>query len=354
MNVFRPIFLFLFLLISTTGAFSQSDALFIPDDIFTASANYLPKDLLKTKSIVLIKMPEPEAGTRNSTWKKFAEGIHAYLRAVGIDAVWYFYFDDFYGGPDLSRAVSNALDTREIKYIIICRKKADLDYELYITAFNKNEYFFKKGQDALRLEANTLSIIHRELARLIDAKGLERENLMILETPEYFNWTSLIRGKRFEYYAVDLKLDKLAIPDFGSSEKKIIPINLPVRSGNTGSKSSDPVDTASLHNIFKIYPFEHHILPYDFDENALRKKGYQFVLLWIYETEPLIRHMLNYQPLKGNQKKDISPDPEKMVYKFYIKHIYTGDVYLGNVWDADPEWQKALENHLIHLIETVK
>ncbi len=354
MNFYRSIFLLLFSIAFSTWAFSQDTDVFIPDDMFNISPNYLPKDLLKTKSIALIKIPEQETGIRSITWKKFAMEMHAYLRALGVDAVWYFYFDDIYAGPDVSRAIANALTTREISNIIICRKKAELDYEIYVTAFNKTEYFFKKGQEAFRVEASTPALINRELARLINAKGLVRENLMILETPEYFNWPNLIRGKRFEYYAADLKLDKLAIPDFKTAGKEMIPINMPVATRSTSDGKSIPADTAVVHDIFKVYPFDYSFLPYDFDENALRKKGFQFVLLWLHETKPLIRQMLNYPTENGNSKNDTGTNAEEMVYKFYIKHIYTGDVYLGNTWDADPDWQKALKNYLQHLVETVK
>ena len=32
------------------------------------------------------------------------------------------------------------------------------------------------------------------------------------------------------------------------------------------------------------------------------------------------------------------------VYKFYIRHIPTGDVYAGSSWDAATDWQTALTN----------
>ena len=37
------------------------------------------------------------------------------------------------------------------------------------------------------------------------------------------------------------------------------------------------------------------------------------------------------------------------VYKFYIKHIYTGNVFLGKKWDAAPTWEEALNNYLDNL-----
>jgi len=42
------------------------------------------------------------------------------------------------------------------------------------------------------------------------------------------------------------------------------------------------------------------------------------------------------------------------VYKYYIKHIYSGDVYLGTGWDADETWQEALQNHMDNLLKALE
>lgn len=40
------------------------------------------------------------------------------------------------------------------------------------------------------------------------------------------------------------------------------------------------------------------------------------------------------------------PADEK-VFKFYFKHIESGNVFLGTKWDADTTWDQALWNHLM-------
>jgi hypothetical protein len=35
-----------------------------------------------------------------------------------------------------------------------------------------------------------------------------------------------------------------------------------------------------------------------------------------------------------------------MVYKFYFKHIDSGNIFLGTKWDADLTWQQALINQI--------
>jgi hypothetical protein len=39
-----------------------------------------------------------------------------------------------------------------------------------------------------------------------------------------------------------------------------------------------------------------------------------------------------------------------MVYKYYVKHINSGDIYLGEQWDGDDTWQDALFNHISLII----
>ena len=40
-----------------------------------------------------------------------------------------------------------------------------------------------------------------------------------------------------------------------------------------------------------------------------------------------------------------------MVYKYYVKHINSGDIYLGEQWDGDDNWQDALSNHITAIVD---
>jgi hypothetical protein len=35
-----------------------------------------------------------------------------------------------------------------------------------------------------------------------------------------------------------------------------------------------------------------------------------------------------------------------VVYKFYVRHIDSGNIFLGTKWDADTTWQDALKNFI--------
>lgn len=332
----------------------------IIDKLFTITENYLPDDLLKTKSIVLIKVPENEDDHRRGNWKKLAKEIHGYIIARGIDPVWYFNFDDIYAGPDLSKSIANSLITREVENIIVFDKNDERSYDMYVTTFNKNEYFFEHGQKSAKIHAATTAQINRSLAMLIDRKDLIDENLMFLDSPEYYNQSSLIRGKRFQHYATDLKLDKLAVPGIKNTGNNIIPVNFAVNDNVKGKAFiADSSDVSpKLQSILKQYPYQYDFIRYNFEEQTIRKKGYPFVLLWLHDTAPNIKHLLKYP--ENDKRTKIADDPghikdgDLLVYKFYVKHIYTGDIYLGTTWDADTNWQKALQNHLALLNKNIK
>jgi hypothetical protein len=38
---------------------------------------------------------------------------------------------------------------------------------------------------------------------------------------------------------------------------------------------------------------------------------------------------------------------EEPIYKFYMKSIEYGNIFLGNKWDADLTWQDALRNYIL-------
>ncbi|MCK5370886.1 MAG: hypothetical protein KAQ62_26380, partial [Cyclobacteriaceae bacterium] len=43
-----------------------------------------------------------------------------------------------------------------------------------------------------------------------------------------------------------------------------------------------------------------------------------------------------------------------MVYKYYVKHINSGDIYLGEQWDGDDNWQDAFNNHITVLLRKLE
>ena len=318
----------------------------------------VPKDLLTTKTVVLISLGNADERIRGD-WKSLAEEAHFYIRKLGIDAVLYFYIDDAIAGYDVQRAITTQLVNRDIRNILLLSKDNIEGREQYIgliTAFNKEPTYVSNNQAAWRSQTSDLEILFRNMARSIDQADLKSENLLIIDAPEYYRASDIIRGRRFEMFNTDLRIDRLAVPRF---------LDLPVPE-EQGAASTEAMTTIierenaenqernnRLQQIFASYPYQYEIVQYEYDEKKLLTKGFQFVLLRVSSSAENVRNLLGYNP-------NDNPDPaikdqliagERMVHKYYIKHINSGDIYLGEQWDAAEQWQDALYNHMSAIVE---
>ena len=108
----------------------------------------------------------------------------------------------------------------------------------------------------------------------------------------------MIRGKRFEIFNTDLRIDKLAIPKF---------IDLPVPDNAGAQSTADMVSVIVQENEKNLernsrieqqlinYPYAYEIVPYEYDEKKLLAKGFQFVLMRINSSGLDVRKMLGYE-----------------------------------------------------------
>lgn len=343
--------LFLLLIIFVTcfvdcplQAQSNDDAVFPPDLRAFSASKQLPESLLYTKSVVFVNDHNQKQA---SAWKDLSVEAHKTFREAGIDAVAYYYFDDVKAGRDVSRKLAEELSQRQIKNIVvISRDKKGCG--LAITPFSGNAFFFDKDQHIYKQTASSCDQLFIELGKVAYRNKAEVQNYLINDQPEFFVGAgSVVGGRRAEAFAKDLKLDKLAVPKFQEDDLSLL------QSSSPGVDSSTlQVDhlNATLENIMADYPYEYALVDPDIDEDKLRQSGYQFILLKLHTTKAHIRDMLEYE-----QKEDAttaekavanSVDEQASVYKFYVKHIYTGDVYVGDVWDASKDWKEALRNYI--------
>src|SRR5690606_8793807 len=115
-----------------------------------------------------------------------------------------------------------------------------------------------------------------------------------------------------------------------------------------------------LQAIMQTYPFESEPVSFREGEAAWRKTGNHFVLLSVHGKAETVRELLNYES-KADQPaytttRMVAGEPVTQeipkgqeVYKYYIKHMHSGEVYLGTYWDAAPTWSEALENFILNL-----
>jgi len=93
------------------------------------------------------------------------------------------------------------------------------------------------------------------------------------------------------------------------------------------------------------------------DDSELRKKGFILTLCVAHARGVVIKKILDYDMLKSESAYASTTFPgdlaqvkaipaETSVYKFYVKHIPSGNVFLGTKWDADTTMEQALRNHI--------
>ena len=283
----------------------------------------LPEKLLSTRTVVFHPY--------TMTGKELGDLQTAFQRS-GIDAVAYFENDLLTAGRDVSVAMAEYLISREIANLLLVIK-TETGYRIMITEFNKKANFVEQNQPAWNAEDRSLEELLRKVYRTA-SDGLKKENYLINDIPETGLAINPINGRRGDYYAIDLKVDPLAVPKFGNPEMD-----------------------KELEEIMKSYPYKYTLTEAPLSETELRKQGSLFVLRFVHARAKVAKTVLGYDMTKSESAivsityPDSQPELKNIhanaeVYKFYFKHIDSGNVYLGTKWDADISWQQALINQL--------
>lgn len=336
----------------------------------------LPKDFLSSKTVVFVSVPsKSKSTTERGDWKSISEEAHKQFRKMGIDAMGYYYIDDIKAGRDATITFTRALKKRNVKNIIflnqVSQKNNDRETEqfvLVITPFNGEASLMDHGQKAWRVQSEDIENIFKVLGKEVYKSEQPKTNFLITDLPEFFNDTDMIYGRRFGVNCRDLKVDKLGIPKFKKIE---IPeerpggaVNVNIEKEIMKYNAQVDQDNLELEEIMKTYPFKYAILDAETDKEFSRE-GLQYVLLRMNTSAITIRELLNYEmdysetdyiTIKateyGTTLKSLPVNTP--VHKFYVRHLFTKDVYTGARWDADETWQEALQNFIRNMKDEFK
>ncbi|HHL52592.1 MAG TPA: hypothetical protein ENJ39_04390 [Flammeovirgaceae bacterium] len=363
---------FLLILWLVGPAYAQEEEINVAGLVLLKYQNNLPDNMLSTKTVVLISTPNKPGESIPEDFKPLAEEAHPVLAKAGIDAVGYYFYDDVYSGPEVRAAFARSWQQREIKNLLLIvkselNKKGNMVYLLLATPFNGQSSLMTEGQTAWKTTSKSLKKALEKLARA--ANKQTSNNLLIAEVPEYFNDVPLIKGQRVESYYTDLKLGKLAVPKFASGQ---LPgkrpgglVNTAVSNWRHQAAEQSVRFNAELEQIMGEYPFQYGLVEPESSEEELLKAGYTYVLYNIHTAGISVRRLLNY-PVDEEEEYYITPKVVKgkptmryipikaPVYKYYIKNLKTGNVYLGKQWDADETWQEALRNTIANIKRELK
>jgi len=270
-----------------------------------------PEDLLTTTTVVIMDIPDEQ-------YLELSQISQEGFRRAGVDAVAYIKARDLYAGMDVTPAFLEDLQNRKVQNVAIIRKEGSL-YKVTIGKFSGDRYLIDESYSNWTITGGDFEYLFTTLYREAANSSLERTNRLVIDLPEFFTDTNVIRGNRRPSHYLNLKLHKMAVPLFTSGP-----------------------DTLEMNNrlrkIFKEYPYEYVFVDPFIDPMELRKElDCQVILRHITTNQSTIMQLLDYdEVLESN----------RIVYKFYIKHILTGNVFLGPGWDASSSWEKALRDHL--------
>lgn len=283
----------------------------------------LPEDLLTTRTAVFY-----DHGMKSLE----LDQIQQHFQRSGVDAVAWFQSDLLTAGRDVAMALAGYLNGREISNLVVVQKREN-KFRLYVSKYNRMANFVNENAPTWWAETGSIDALMQELYRS-SALNLERENFLINDVPEKDLTINPIRGRRSEFFSMDLSIDALAVPKFGDEEKD-----------------------RQLEEIMKMYPYKYALTDPNLPESELRKMGYFYVLRFVHTRARLAKSILGYDvaaaqsaivsiayPDDQPEVKNIAADTP--VFKFYFKHIDSGNTFLGTKWDADITWEQALVNHL--------
>lgn len=282
----------------------------------------MPSTILNGRSVVIY---DPVIG------KDEIMKIHQSFQNTGIDPVAYYEVDKIFSGTEVRQHFASYFSQREIANLIFINK--DDQYHFSITTYDGKPDFVGKDQGSWKTDAQDLHEALQNIYRSADG-AYQKKNLLINDVPELNNTISLISGQRIEAFAYDMKVDPIAIPRFEDSTANV-----------------------ALAQIFKSYPFKYELVDPSLSEQELRGKGFFYILYYVHSTGRNAKELLNYSMVPSETASVSVTYPQKEpvlkniplnqpVYKFYVKMIQSGNVYLGTKWDADNTWEAALNNYI--------
>lgn len=357
-----------FILIHPSKA--QDEEINVAGLVFLDYTGYLPETIRSGKTVVLVNTTKVLA---EQTFSKTAEPLideaHEVFTKAGIDVIGYYSLKQVFAGKDSQYGFSEAWKKREIKNIIIIsrvvfqkKKKEVTRYVILATTFNGTSSFYSNGQVGWKTQGKDFEKVLSKVATA--ANKYERKNLLINESAEYFNDAKMVWGEHVEGYLTDLDFGKLAIPSF-----EIATIPSPKPTGMINNLVAQQVEESNLLNTknnkvleekMKGYSYEYEMVDPNISDADLSKNGFSYVLLRLYAPGKDVKRLLNY---KFDEDQDsyttvIYKDGKGimrripangLVYKYYIKHLRTGNIYLGPYWDADETWGTALDHMLYNV-----
>lgn len=297
----------------------------------------IPPNLLKERSVLVISARANNKGQLDpARSREWAEVLQKMFAERGVDVVACFDRLTLLAGREPWAAFESLLLDREVRHLLWLQELPNGSFRLSMAELPAEAPLLRSSVEAYSREQPDVESLAADVRREIIRANPERENFMVLETPEFFDDVPMITKGRYESFPLDLRTDKIAIrwPDDMSEESK---------------------RAFGLH-LDSLYPYTFNFVSASLTDKQVQDEGFQYVLDWVYAPGIALRRIFNYEITEGENSfvtfMTLGPnqtDIKKIhyhipVYKFYMRHLITGDLYLGKDWDADVTWTESLKH----------
>ncbi len=328
------------------SAKSQSETNQLLDRLQLNQALYPPENILSTKSMVLLSVPE---GAERSEWMVLVDELQQFLAEEGIDAVAYIEVESLFSVTNKVLEIPEMLKKRGIENLVLfAASEKDAPIFLAIGPYNKTASFYDKSSVFWTRYASKLASVTSELSTYFKSGALYRDNLLVNESPEFF------------YPEVELGIVSKSIPPkLAEFKVSIEPINETLFdqlgppsfrydnffSGDSFKQSikdrnymieAQAVD--STNNIYFKDPSK--------TNQALRQDGFQYELMFVSGSDERVYDWLPFP--------DRPKTTGKIIHKFYLNDLRNNNIYVGKTWDASSDWREAMTNFLAQMEEVIQ
>ncbi|MCC5936065.1 MAG: NTPase [Lunatimonas sp.] len=316
--------------------------------VFTCSAYLLTfaqespiAGFLDGKSVILISASQ--AVEPVLTWQDIAIEVHDALVEAGGDPIAYYELEDVTLTEANQRAYAEVFAKRLVKNLVVITRKSNGDFHIHIAPFSQNLTMIRPGQ-GLSAQAENIASFKSQI-RSLTANQTSR-NFLVLDVPEFPTPPTGAGGGTATYLAqtpLNLNVFKLGVMLTGVSgdEGFLNTFRQDLLGKSPQQREAEQLaERQGLERIFEeIYPFEVAFLTESRTNQQLIQDRVQFILMRIEGREADIMKNMGV-PVPSDR------DTNRIVIKFYIKLLVRNELYIGQEWDAAPDWQDALVNFL--------
>ena len=303
------------------------------------TALYPPEDILSTKSLVLLSVPEDD---NTSEWRESVDELQQFFADQGIDAVAYVHQKRLLMLPNQVQQLPNYLVNRGIKNIILFYKvSAEGPVFLAFGPYNEKPTLFSQSTAFWARTGSELEPILTELDTYFKTGALRRENLLVNDNPEFFGPELdsdglTARSIPSNIGQAKVALNKLNVRLFKQAGAQRFSQDLLFNESDYLRKLTHRDQMLQSIGVDSTNTITYLESP--LDRTELRRADYDLVLSYVTTTA---EQMKKFFPSKSADYAF-----EGYQTKFYLSDLRTNTRYIGKEWDANTDWQAALFSFL--------